>query len=414
MSGYAVIDFETTGFMAARHDRVIEIGLVQLDERGEVEGQWTTLVNPGRDVGPTSHHGIRASDVLEAPTFTDLAPEIVRSLRGRTVVGHNARFDVGFLEHELSRAGLRPAKPVPYVCTMEWSQRFTPQASRKLADCCAAAGVEFAGEHGALSSATATAGLLQTYLSQTDAPPWAAIVGKSEKLVWPDPPEKRTSVVLVGRRQLGARPDSWISRIASRLPRVGDAGVESYLAVLEHALIDGFLSAHEKAELVEVASLIGLHRDQLDRIHRTYLDQVSRAAWEDGVVTDEELWQLTLLGRSFGFDEEVVYESLAEARTQPVQASDLRFELAPDDRIALTGELSHSHDEWRQRLEADGLRPGAVTRDTRLLVAADTDTLSRAAARARVYGVPIVTEDWFLRAVGEFEAAHGLWPEPVE
>jgi DNA polymerase-3 subunit epsilon len=414
MSGYAVIDFETTGFMAARHDRVIEVGLVHADEHGEIEDQWTTLVNPERDVGPTSHHGIRAADVLEAPTFGDLAAEIVRSVRGRTLVGHNARFDVGFLENELGRAGLRPAKALPYVCTMEWSQRFTPQASRKLADCCAAVGVPFDGEHGALTSAVATAGLLKSYLAQVDAPPWAAIVGKSEAFAWPELPEKRSSVVLVGRRQLGARPDSWISKIASRLPRVGDAGVESYLAVLEHALIDGFLSAHEKAELVEVASLIGLHRDQLDRIHRTYLDQVARAAWEDGIVTDEELWQVTLLARSFGFDEEVVYESLAEARTQPVQAGDLRFELAPGDRIALTGELGHTHEEWRQRLEADGLQTGPITRESRLLVAADTDTLSRAAARARVYGIPIVAEEWFLRVVGEFEAAHGLWPEPAE
>ena len=61
--GFAVIDFETTGLSPAKHDRVIEVAVVHVDENGRVEGQWETLINPGRDLGRQDIHRIRASDI---------------------------------------------------------------------------------------------------------------------------------------------------------------------------------------------------------------------------------------------------------------------------------------------------------------------------------------------------------------
>ncbi|WP_143026021.1 exonuclease domain-containing protein [Leucobacter chromiiresistens] len=64
MSGFAVIDFETTGFVPERNDRVVEVGVVLLDETGQQEHSWTTLVNPRRDVGASHVHGISGGDLL--------------------------------------------------------------------------------------------------------------------------------------------------------------------------------------------------------------------------------------------------------------------------------------------------------------------------------------------------------------
>src|SRR3954447_5753566 len=112
----AVIDVETTGLFP-RSDRIVEIGLVLLDDRGEVEAEFQTLVNPGRDVGPTALHGIKAADVAEAPTFAQLAPSL-RSLRaGRVVVPHNALFDLRFLAAEFARAS-QHVDLSPSLCTM--------------------------------------------------------------------------------------------------------------------------------------------------------------------------------------------------------------------------------------------------------------------------------------------------------
>ncbi|MEW4486886.1 3'-5' exonuclease [Thalassoglobus sp. JC818] len=62
---YAVIDVEPTGLRAT--DRVIEIGIVVLDQDLEVIDEYETLIDPMRDVGETSIHGISPS-MLVRPT----------------------------------------------------------------------------------------------------------------------------------------------------------------------------------------------------------------------------------------------------------------------------------------------------------------------------------------------------------
>ena len=101
VSGYTVIDVETTGLFPEMHDRIVEIGVVYLSHDGQIQDHWTTLVNPERDVGPTRIHGITPSDVVGAPTFAELAPYVLRAVSGRIVVAHNADFDLRFLAHEL-------------------------------------------------------------------------------------------------------------------------------------------------------------------------------------------------------------------------------------------------------------------------------------------------------------------------
>ena len=59
---FAVIDFETTGISPERGDRVTEVGLVLTDDFGAIEYEWSTLVNPRRDVGASHIHGLTARD----------------------------------------------------------------------------------------------------------------------------------------------------------------------------------------------------------------------------------------------------------------------------------------------------------------------------------------------------------------
>src|SRR5688572_2147864 len=102
---YAVLDTETTGLSPQLQHRVIELAVVLVDEQGNVESEWSTLLNPNRDLGPQHIHGIRAGEVLNAPCFGDVAGFLAEMLRGRVLVAHNLRFDRLFLDAEYDRLG---------------------------------------------------------------------------------------------------------------------------------------------------------------------------------------------------------------------------------------------------------------------------------------------------------------------
>ena len=87
---YVVLDTETTGTMKA--DRIVEIALVAF-KGNEVIEEWSTLINPQRDVGKTNIHGITASMVSSAPIFGDVINDVFRMINNRVIVAHNLGFD---------------------------------------------------------------------------------------------------------------------------------------------------------------------------------------------------------------------------------------------------------------------------------------------------------------------------------
>ena len=72
--------------------------------------------------------------------------------------------------------------------------------------------------------------------------------------------------------------------------------------------------------------------------------------------------------------------------------------------MVFTGELSMPRDSWVERIAVLGMTHGTITKATRVVVAADPDSLSGKAAKARDYGIPIVTELAFRTLIEEMEA----------
>jgi DNA polymerase-3 subunit epsilon len=120
-------DLETTGANFI-NDRIIEIGLIQVDESGVHE--WSALVNPGTSISPfiTGLTGIDTVMVASAPTFEQLAPLVAEKLRGRLFIAHNARFDYGFLKREFKRLGIDFR--MPSLCTVKLSRKLFPEHHR--------------------------------------------------------------------------------------------------------------------------------------------------------------------------------------------------------------------------------------------------------------------------------------------
>ena len=157
---FAVVDVETNG-LSSRRDRVLQVAVITTTGDGEVLDRWSSSVRPrfGR-VGPTHIHGLRAHDLKEAPTFADVAPDLVRRLDGAVFTAHNAEFDWGFVARALRRAGYR-APDTTRLCTARLSRAVAREApSHRLVDVCDRHGIVITRAHDAAADAEATAAVL--------------------------------------------------------------------------------------------------------------------------------------------------------------------------------------------------------------------------------------------------------------
>lgn len=100
-----VLDTETTGLEPAAGHRIIEIGCVELVNRRLTKKHFHRYINPERAVeaGALEVHGIEDDFLARQPVFAGVAREFVEFVDGAELVIHNAEFDIGFINHELSQ-----------------------------------------------------------------------------------------------------------------------------------------------------------------------------------------------------------------------------------------------------------------------------------------------------------------------
>lgn len=386
-SGFAVIDFETTGLFPGGHDRVIEIAVVHVDPDGSITGQWETVINPGRDLGPQHIHQIRAADVLGAPTFADIAPRLIELLSNRVIVAHNASFDIRFLTTELARLSYE-AEAVA-LCTMQLAREYIPGAGRSLRDCCDAYGIEITDAHRASADALATAHLLAAYMGDSqNLSGWHAYMEKAS--AWPS--LAPTNAEWVARGAQAAAPASFLQRISIKLPEfAGPAEHLDYLALLDRCLLDRQLSVHESNALVTLAKQLGIGRETCVALHSEYFDQLTAIAWADGELTTSEMADLVAVGEALGIPSATIANAMQPREATPL--AEAMFALLAGDLIVLTGDMVRDRDDWHRELESRGFVPwSGVTKKVKLVAAADPDSLSGKARKARDYGIPIVDE----------------------
>lgn len=124
MQPLAFVDLETTGVSSSK-DRITEIGIVLVDEKGVQE--WSQLLHPQMRIPLYIEQltGISNDMVAKSPVFEEVADKIWTLLSGRLFIAHNARFDYGFLKNEFKRTG-RTFQP-PVLCTVKLSRKLFPQ-----------------------------------------------------------------------------------------------------------------------------------------------------------------------------------------------------------------------------------------------------------------------------------------------
>ena len=401
---FAVVDFETTGILPALQHRAVEIGITHVDDEGAVTGTWETLINPMRDLGPQRIHGIRGADLLGAPSFEDIAADVLDLIRDRTFVAHNVGFDLRFLTAELGRAGLEPEAEIPHLCTMDLGQRLGVPGRGALEDCCAHYGIEITAAHTAGADSLATARLLGAYLERSrhvDAwrDYWAEIAAVGVGFPLPSAPSRGVAWQPRGTGVAFSAARGFLDWIPDPPLRVAAGGAAAtYLEALDRCLLDGVITATEREQLIRIATASGLSRGEVADLNRRYFAALRARAWASGALGEGDRMVLEHVAEALALaptDASVTAPERvgAHGATEEVLLGDR--ELHAGDVIVLTGEMTRSRSFWEVRIDAAGFVVGSnVTKRTRVVVAADPDSLSSKAQKARKYGIPVVGESW--------------------
>lgn len=104
MTRQIVLDTETTGLETGEGHRIIEIGAIELIDRRPIGRRFQHYLNPERpiDTAASHVHGITLDQLRDKPKFRSIADEFIEFIRGAELIIHNAPFDIGFLNYELS------------------------------------------------------------------------------------------------------------------------------------------------------------------------------------------------------------------------------------------------------------------------------------------------------------------------
>ena len=122
---FVVFDIETTG-LSAMTCKITEIGAV-LVQKGEVLKVFSTFVNPEGHIPEeiTELTGITDDMVSDAPSQGDAVKAFIEFVGKRTVVAHNANFDMGFIRRAAENAGIH--FDPPYLDTLSMSRFLNPE-----------------------------------------------------------------------------------------------------------------------------------------------------------------------------------------------------------------------------------------------------------------------------------------------
>lgn len=397
---FAVLDLETTGLEPGRGHRVCEVAVVRMRGDGEVLDEFSTLVNPERSIPDDLPHEIVHADVKDAPTFAQVAGDVLAYLGDAIVVSHNLDFEERFLVAELRRLGVTP-QGVPGLCTLvtariqldRWGYRLDNVASLLTGEWPAA-------RHSALGDARAKAATLATLIGA--AP---------QRLSWsgpapvPLPSWPRGGVIAPRAASLRKGREGWLATLTARLPYLvappppRPEGLRDYRALLAHALSDGRIVGEEAAQLAIVAARAGLTQTTARQVHEEFLADARARAEADGVVTSAELRELQRAAKELAASHLITDLEEAAAANRARGNGPLKgWRILPvGDSAALTQVVDLAV-EYGAKVAVN------VTKTVRLVISDDVAADDPRISRARTAGVEVLSPDQARKLV-EDEAA---------
>ena len=132
------LDTETTGISAKEGHKIVEIACIETKDLIPTNNIFHKIINPQRNVPDQAFkiHGFSTEFLKDKDTFDKIADEFLNFVKGKKIIIHNAMFDLGFLNHELSliKKGLVDSKNV--IDSLDVARNKFPGASNSLDALC--------------------------------------------------------------------------------------------------------------------------------------------------------------------------------------------------------------------------------------------------------------------------------------
>ena len=218
MSRSILFDTETTGLDPATGDRVIEVAALELLRDLPTGRRFHVLIDPERDIPEEASrvHGLTRADLQGQPRFAEVADAMLEFFGDAPLIAHNAPFDFGFVNAELTRLRRPVLAPERMVCTLVLAKQRFPGLPNSLDALCRRFAIDLSQRtsHNALLDCRLLAdvyieltGGRQRGLSlaaDADAPrlpsvAYAAAAGRQPRPIAPTAPELAAHAAFLGR-----------------------------------------------------------------------------------------------------------------------------------------------------------------------------------------------------------------------
>ncbi|MDR2598315.1 MAG: DNA polymerase III subunit epsilon [Holosporales bacterium] len=157
MAREVILDTETTGLSVSDGDRITEIGCVEVIDKKLTGRTYHTYVNPEREVSDRAAEisGLTFEFLKAYKTFREIFQEFLEFIRNDKLVIHNAPFDTGFLNHELSLVGSDSIASSRVIDTLSMAREKYPGSPATLDALCRKFNIDrsMRTKHGALIDA---------------------------------------------------------------------------------------------------------------------------------------------------------------------------------------------------------------------------------------------------------------------
>ena len=133
-----VLDTETTGLSVRDGHRIVEIGCIELDDLVPTKNVFHVYLNPERKVSEKAFevHGYTDEFLSNKQKFSEVVEDFLSFIQDKKIIIHNADFDIGHLNNELSLIGKPKISNLNVIDTLELARNKFPGSGISLDALC--------------------------------------------------------------------------------------------------------------------------------------------------------------------------------------------------------------------------------------------------------------------------------------